>query len=358
VVCCPGRAAAERADADARSADADISTRAACEAAGVTAPTLYHHFGDKERLLAGVVDFGWAAFLESKRATAAVVHAHVADDIRAGWDNHFEFARENPNFYKLMWSPAVSANSAAFREAFQMLCDRLELGASRGQLRASVETGARMIMPAVTGAALSVISQPDLFGDPTFTTQLREAVIAAVTVTADRPTGKRSTHDARTPTIATAAATLKSKLAIENTSLTAPERALMDQWLTTLADAPTAALATPRRRPQRKRGSRPKRRPGARRRRSSGAPFVEVLQELVCCELDLLVPPLRGPVVAGDQPHAVQTAEVAVDKRVARLRLLGRALGKAEMPGGVLLPGVRLQERVLLPCPRLDVLPT
>jgi len=30
-----------------RSADADISTRAACEAAGVTAPTLYHYFGDK-----------------------------------------------------------------------------------------------------------------------------------------------------------------------------------------------------------------------------------------------------------------------------------------------------------------------
>src|SRR2546427_638395 len=127
----------------ARSADADISTRAVCEAAGVTAPTLYHHFGDKEGLLAAVVDFGWAAFLESKRSTAAVVHAHIADDIRAGWDNHLEFARENPNFYKLIWSPAISANSAAFGEAFQMLRDRLELGASRGQLRVSAETGAR-----------------------------------------------------------------------------------------------------------------------------------------------------------------------------------------------------------------------
>src|SRR5207247_2517246 len=28
-----------------------------------------------------------------------------------------------------------------------------------------------------------------------------------------------------------------------------------------------------------------------------------------------------------------------------------------EMPGAVLLPGVRLQERVLLPCPRLHLLP-
>src|SRR5207249_3342772 len=134
----------------ARSADADISTRAVCEAAGVTAPTLYHHFGDKEGLLAAVVDFGWAAFLEAKRTT---------------------------------------------------------------------------------GAALSAISQPDLFGDSTFTRQLREAVIAAVTVTPDRPTNKRSGRDADAPTIATAAATLKSKLAVEDTPLTSPERALMEQWL-------------------------------------------------------------------------------------------------------------------------------
>jgi AcrR family transcriptional regulator len=224
-----------------RSADADISTRAVGEAAGVTAPTLYHHFGDKEGLLAAVVDFGWATFLESKRATAAVVHEHVADDIRAGWDNHLEFARENPSFYKLMWSPAVSANSAAFREAFQMLYDRLELGAGRGQLRVSVGTGARMIMSAVTGAALSLISQPDLFGDPTFATQLREALIAGVTVTTDSPsTSKRRARAASAPTLATAAATLESKLAVEDTPLTEPERALMQQWLTTLADAPAA----------------------------------------------------------------------------------------------------------------------
>src|SRR2546423_451903 len=183
----------------ARSADADISTRAVCEAAGVTAPTLYHHFGDKEGLLATVVDFGWAAFLESKPTTAAVVHAHIADDIRAGWDNHLQFARENPNFYKLIWSPAISANSAAFREAFQMLHDRLELGASRGQLRVSVETGARMVMSAVTGTALSLISQPGLFGDPTFATQLREAVIASVTVAPDRSTGRGPGGDANAP---------------------------------------------------------------------------------------------------------------------------------------------------------------
>ena len=37
--------------------------------------------------------------------------------------------------------------------------------------------------------------------------------------------------------------------------------------------------------------------------------------------------PRRCAVVAGDQPHPVQTAKVAIYKRVARLRLLGHAFG-------------------------------
>src|SRR5207244_13252187 len=80
----------------ARSADADISTRAVCEAAGVTAPTLHHHFGDKEGLRAAVGDFGWAAFLQPKPTTAAVAHAHIADDSRADADNNREIPRYNP----------------------------------------------------------------------------------------------------------------------------------------------------------------------------------------------------------------------------------------------------------------------
>jgi len=74
-------------------------------------------------------------------------------------------------------------------------------------------------------------------------------------------------------------------------------------------------------------------------------------------ELDLLVPPLRCAVVARDQPHPMETTKVAVDERVARLGLVSRALGEAEMPARVLLPGVRLQERVLLTGARLHVLP-
>jgi hypothetical protein len=68
--------------------------------------------------------------------------------------------------------------------------------------------------------------------------------------------------------------------------------------------------------------------------------LIEVLQEFVGCQLDFLVPPLGCAVVAGNKPHAVQPAEVAVDERVAGLCLVWSAFGKAEMPGGVLVPRV------------------
>jgi AcrR family transcriptional regulator len=222
----------------AQSADVDVSTRAICDAAGVTAPTLYHHFGDKDGLLAAVVDFGWAAFLETKLAVAAVVHDHVADDIRAGWDNHLEFARDNPSFYKLMWSPAIAASSGAVREAYQMLYDRLELGAGRGQLRMSAQAAARVVLSATTGAALSLISQPDIYGDSTFATQLREAVIAWITVPQGAEPAIHQPERRGEPTIASVAATLSSRLAAEDTQLTGPEVALMQQWLIALADSP------------------------------------------------------------------------------------------------------------------------
>jgi len=225
----------------AKSVDGDVSTREVCDAAGLTAPTLYHYFRDKESLLRAVVDFGWTNFLESKRTVALVVHDHIGDDIRAGWNNHIEFARKNPNFYRLMWSPGVAPNSLALREAHRLLYDRLKLGASRGQLRVSPAMAARIVMSATVGAALGLITQPEYYTDDSFSKQLLEAVIAFVTVGA-ATNGKASSRRAapKPTTIASVAATLSSKLESEPNSLTPAERQLLQQWLTALADTATA----------------------------------------------------------------------------------------------------------------------
>ena len=51
-----------------------------------------------------------------------------------------------------------------------------------------------------------------------------------------------------------------------------------------------------------------------------------MLQQVVGGQLDLLVPPLRRAVHAGDQSAAMHAAEVAEDEGVAALGVLGGGL--------------------------------
>ena len=84
---------------------------------------------------------------------------------------------------------------------------------------------------------------------------------------------------------------------------------------------------------------------------------VKPLEELVRGEFDLLVPPLGRPVHAGDDAHPVDAPEVPVHEGVPGLGLVGGSLGQAEVPAGVLFPGVPFQVGVLVARAGLDVPP-
>ena len=75
---------------------------------------------------------------------------------------------------------------------------------------------------------------------------------------------------------------------------------------------------------------------------------VEVLQELMGGEFDFLVSPFCGPVLTRDQAHPVDAPEVPVDEAVPRLGVVARTAGEAQMPCGVVIPRMRLQEGVLV----------
>lgn len=216
--------------------NADISTRAICDAAGIGAPVLYRQFGDKEGLLSAVVDFGFEQYLASKRAMKAT--RDPVRDLLDGWDNHMAFARENPNFYRLMYSPGLSTPPAAAREAHNLLLGVLERCATAGKLATTPDRAAQMIMSANAGAALSVITRPTIYTDPKFVGQLRDAVIGSVLTddarsTMRRRAGRSSTSSALAGTAATLAAQLRKT---PPEKLTAAERALLQQWLAALSE--------------------------------------------------------------------------------------------------------------------------
>lgn len=162
----------------AESPDGDVSTRAVCEAAGVGAPALYRHFGDKEGLLAAVVDQGWDKYLATKRHRTP--GTDPVQDLREGWDTHTEFALLNPNLYRLMNSPAMRTPPAAALESHRILTADLRRAAEQGKLRLAPDLAAQMIMSANVGVALMLVSRPATFTDETVSRRVRDSVHAVV----------------------------------------------------------------------------------------------------------------------------------------------------------------------------------
>ncbi|MEW2548843.1 TetR/AcrR family transcriptional regulator [Streptomyces sp. NPDC047002] len=222
----------------AESPTGDISTRTVCEAAGVGLPTLYRHFGDKDALLAAVVDFGFEQYLASKRA--AVPSGDPVRDVRDGWDAHVAFALSHPNHYKLMYSPLLSSRPAAAEEAHRMLTAVVERVAAAGLLSLPVPLAAQMIMSANAGVALSLLYRPDINSDPAFSGRVRDAVLAAVTAPAAAGAARRGPEGAPATSIALAA----QLRAAPPTALTAAETALLQEWLARLGGSGDTGTGT------------------------------------------------------------------------------------------------------------------
>lgn len=208
------------------SPDADISTRAVCEAVGVGAPVLYRLFGDKAGLLSAVVDHGFDRYLATKRA--ATPSDDPVEDLRSGWDTHVAFALDHPAVYRLMYSPSFAAVPHAATEALRLLREVLDRCAAAGRLRVDPHVAAQAIMSANVGVALSLVTQPDTYIDPKLSARVRDAIHARLLVL-DEPQSTR-------PDVTATALQLSAQLrATPDASLTAAERGVLHEWLGRLA---------------------------------------------------------------------------------------------------------------------------
>jgi AcrR family transcriptional regulator len=156
------------------------STRGIYARAGVKAPTLYHHFGDKRGLLDAVVSDAFERYVAQKRALRPT--GDPAKDLRRGWDAHVAFARENPVIYQLMWPsrpgplpPAASDSAALLRDGFATL-------ATQGALRPGVtpEHATRTLSAALHGVTAAITRDPRNRGNVKLSATVRDAVVGAL----------------------------------------------------------------------------------------------------------------------------------------------------------------------------------
>lgn len=127
---------------------AGLTTRAVCAAAGITAPTLYHHFGGKGSLALALIRQGRAEFMSLRRAPGA--SDDLMKQLKTHWDDAVDFTLKRPHLYALLVEQAqhhpelLDETFADMRALVQRLVDR-------GRFQVPLEEAARAILAAFNG---------------------------------------------------------------------------------------------------------------------------------------------------------------------------------------------------------------
>lgn len=198
------------------------STRELYEAAGVAAPTLYHHFGDKGGLLQAVTEQAFADYLERKHSVPRT--DDLLADFAAGWDMHVGFGVANPALYEFMYARADRHQSHAAQTAEAELRQGLERLADADLLRIGVDDATALTTAMAIGCVTRLIHDGGSADGP-----LAETMRAALMF---ELTGQRQQLDP----IDDAAAQLLARLGSTPGLFTAAEEALLRQWLRTLIE--------------------------------------------------------------------------------------------------------------------------
>lgn len=216
----------------ADSAGGPVSTRAITELAGVTAPTLYHHFGDKNGLFDAVVAEGFEDYVARERDFAPT--GSPLEDVRRMWDNHLHFGLEKPQLYLVMFGNVrPESRSARVAEAEGFMEELLEKAAVAGQLSVPPREAARSILAANVGVTLMLISEPAADRNFDLSTMTREAVISAVSSETELAAAGQSVGNSA---VVVAAIALNAALESSNPEqLSSTELKMFLEWLHRIA---------------------------------------------------------------------------------------------------------------------------
>ena len=139
-----------------------FSMRRLANRCGYTAPTIYHYFGDKRRLIDAVLEDGFQRILDRLRQVRN--SANPAEDVRAQLDAFVRFSLENPTHYRLLSLPRPddAPPSASEQTAREQLESPLAELLRQDRLRASsVEQAVQCLWVVLHGVISLRTTRPD-----------------------------------------------------------------------------------------------------------------------------------------------------------------------------------------------------
>jgi AcrR family transcriptional regulator len=145
---------------------AALSMREVARRAGVSHQAPYHHFGDREAILAALCDEGFRGLVEAfERAVQGVDGAE--DRLAATGDAYLRWALGHPAHYRVMFRPELVAlerfpdTQEVARRAWQVFADRVAELVEAGRLRADqAEAAALLVWSSVHGLATLLLDGP------------------------------------------------------------------------------------------------------------------------------------------------------------------------------------------------------
>jgi AcrR family transcriptional regulator len=162
--------------------EAGLSIRELCRRAGVTPPTIYHHFGDKQALVDRVVDDCFAAFDAALARRAAP--ADPVEALRWGFDRFVEYGREHPTHYRLMFQREHARPTPGGLASFDRLRRMVAAIGVAGRLKLDVESATRIAFYTVHGVTSLLVAGYAPPDDPAVPL-LRDLLVAEITQPAD-----------------------------------------------------------------------------------------------------------------------------------------------------------------------------
>ena len=197
-----------------------VTTRAVAQEAGVPPPTIFRLFGDKERLLQAVAEQVLAEYVASKATQASEENGDPVEDLRAAWHTHIAFNLANPDVFQLLADPA--RRSSVSTAGAEVLLARVARVAAAGLLRVSETRAVDLIQAAGSGAALTLLSQPEDRRDPELSGTMLNAVLGEILTSEPAP-----------PSSEPVALAVAFRAALPRLpALSDGERMLLSEWLT------------------------------------------------------------------------------------------------------------------------------
>ena len=155
-----------------------LSIRELCTRAGVTPPTIYHHFGDKQALVDRVIDECFAEF------DAALARrpppADPVDGLAWAFDRYVDYGVAHPTHYRLMFQRTSARKSAVGLGAYDRLRRMVRAVADAGRLTTPTEVATRACWSTAHGVTSLVVG--GFFGrDDPAVVLVRDGLLARIT---------------------------------------------------------------------------------------------------------------------------------------------------------------------------------